>query len=146
MKKKITYLLSLVVVILLIAGLYSLGYIYGGIKNPEQKAGVSYKVCGSELMTQFSEIDTGIAEKDYQLLKDLATRIKKINHNDEDPTCQTMLFVAAFRMEDYQQMRQPLEKIQRLYVQGIFADSNLVGGYTLNRMQVLSKQVLSETR
>lgn len=136
---------SIAIVALAAGALFVLGYVYVGIKSPEQKVAVSYRVCNSEVIDQYSKINADSPQQERQALTDVATRIKAIQHNEADPTCQTMLFFAAFRTEDYQGMRQPMKLIQSMHDKGIYADSDLQSGYSIKMMNSLLKEVVSDT-
>ncbi|MBC7764726.1 hypothetical protein H7Y29_03335 [Microbacteriaceae bacterium] len=138
--------IGVAIIALAVGALFALGYIYFGIKVPGQKVSVSYRVCSSEVVDQYSKINADSAQEERQSLTDVTTRIKAIGHNEADPTCQTMLFLAAFRTEDYQGMRQPMQLIQSMYDRGIYADSNLQSGYSVKMMNSLLKEVISDTK
>jgi hypothetical protein len=57
-----------------------------------------------------------------------------------------MLFFAAFRTEDYQGMRHPMQLIQGMHDKGIYADTNLSTGYSVRAMDSLLKEVISDTQ
>lgn len=138
-----------IVSLILLAGFgvaTALGYSYIGVKTPGQKATVSYRVCSGEIVDQFNKVSTDSPEVERNALKELADRVKGTRNNEEDPTCQTILFFAAFRTEDYQAMQRPMELVQSMYDKGIYVDSNLQSGYTVMAMSALLKEVIGDTK
>jgi hypothetical protein len=98
------------------------------------------------VIDQYGRAGAGSLQAEQKALSELAQRIKSTQHNEEDPTCQTMLFFAAFRTEDYQGMRQPMQLIQSMHDKGVYADSNLSTGYSVRSMDSLLKEVVSDTK
>ncbi len=136
---------GVVVVALVVGGLFVLGFVYAGVKSPKQNVTVSHRVCNSEIIEQYLKINGESPQQDRQSLIDLSKRIKAIDHNEADPTCQTILFFTAFRSEDYQGMRKPMEFVQTMHDKGIYADSDLQSGYSIKMMNSLLKEVVSDT-
>jgi hypothetical protein len=133
-----------VIIALIVGALFALGYIYFGAKQPQQQVSVSYRVCDAKMAETYMNMTAKSADEERKMLNDFVSKIKKTPHNQQDPTCQTLLFMIAYRTEDYQGMRQPLQLVQGLYDQGIYANSNLSAGYSLPTMHTILKEVVGD--
>lgn len=131
-------------IVALLLGLVS-GFLYFGTKSPDQKVSVASRVCGADMIDRYEKIDTGDLTKDKQQLLAFIKTIKDTKHSEKDPTCQTMLFFASFRVEDYKGMERPMELVRSMHDKGIYADSNLRSGSSVKSMDGLLKQVVNDT-
>lgn len=137
---------GVVIIALAVGLLVMLGYVYLGHKSPGQQVHVAYSVCTQEMIDQYNNISATSPDDEHKILKGIAEHVKATPHNEGDPTCQTMLFLIAFRTEDYQGMRQPMQLVQSMHDRGIYADSNLSSGYSVRAMSALLKEVISDSK
>ena len=148
-ERKPLWMIPVVAIALLIAalllGLVS-GFLYFGTKSPDQKVSVSSRVCGADMISKYEKIDTGDLAKDKQQLLAFIKTIKDTKHSENDPTCQTMLFFASFRVEDYMGMEKPLRLVKSMHDKGVYADSNLRTSYSISGMSALHEQVVSDAK
>lgn len=137
--------ISVVVVAVIIGALVKIGYIYIGIKDPAERTAVAYHVCDTEIINQYTNLGPVTPDQERTKLNELTSRIKGLAHNEQDPTCQTILFFTAFRTEDYQSMSRPMELVKQMHDNGIYADSNLQVSYSVRAMESLLKEVVSDS-
>lgn len=144
-KKK---LLIPVILIGLLAG--GIGVYYYYEKHTVTKVGVftSPAVCDDSLVERYNTATTPTVKEgsedisiDKDGLKNLSQEIVTKPANDQDPTCQTILFWVAFRERDYETAKKAHDKISELHKKRIFADSNIRGNAPLTELGYALKSI-----
>lgn len=135
-------LVSGALLLLVIAGFvvaYLLGYVYAGVKTPAQRVAVGARVCGEELVNEFNtrtqNVSFPMSEADKSGFAALKKKITSVKHNEDDPTCQTMLFQMAYTDMNVPEMDAAYKNVQKSYQKGVYSDSNLLAGYHPNTMK-----------
>lgn len=120
-----TILLAVIVAGIIVA--YLLGFIKVQRSNNE-----AVVTCGTSTVTAYNDLmeykvrnDSVVPYTDKEGIKKLASDIKKREGYATDPTCQTMLFWAAFLDNNYAEAKKAHEAVASLHGQRKFADSNI---------------------
>ncbi len=114
--------------LLLTAVAITAGYLYVGVKQPAQSVRIVSAVCGKGDIDTYNALVFPLNEDDQKKLDGI---VKSINSNKEavnDPTCQSILFQAAYQKYDVPAMEAAYKNVQASYDKGIYADSNLAVG------------------
>ncbi len=129
------FLLAIVALVVL----HLLGYFYAGVKTPAQRVAVGSRVCGESIITEFNtrtqDVSYPMNEGDKAAFSALKRKIASTKGNEDDPTCQTMLFQIAYTDMDVPAMDAAYKHVQASYDKGVYADSNLLSGYHPNTMK-----------
>jgi hypothetical protein len=147
-KKKVARIIILGVIVVLIIGVaaaFAFGYLYAGIKSPEDRVSVSREdsssgsgeytvVCGADKIeaynsaAQFRPVEgTSDTVQDTETLNTLLAELQGNPDAVNDPTCQAMIFNIAFNTPDYDTAKEALDQMKRLHSQRLFPDMNLAG-------------------
>lgn len=146
MKRKMGFVIggSLAVVIIVSAAV-ALGYIYGGVKTPEQRALVYYNVCGNDIIDKFND---SMSSPDN--LKKVVGEIEKKNHHADDATCVVALYfyyTTADANGHSQKTDELYSKIKNLADKGIYASGRLKAPVNVEQLGLLrSKQSVPENK
>ena len=123
---------------------YMMGYLYGGVKKPEQEVKLDTVVCDSNIVGKYNSLafitdtDTGRANFDS-----LADDIKSKPDYADDATCQTILFLHARSTNNLGAMQNAASSIRRLNGQGVFANNDILGALSIIVMEQLVDQANS---
>ena len=136
-KRRVTTATILGLLVLLVAAIavvaYLLGYIYVGTKAPNQRIALASHVCGKEIVDDFNartqQVSYPMNDKDKAAFATIKQKITSAKGNEDDPTCQTMLFQIAYTDMDVPTMDAAYKHVQASYDKGVYADSNLLTGY-----------------
>ena len=123
----------------------ALGYLYGGVETPEQRALVYYNVCGNDIIDKFNG---SISSPDN--LKKIAGEIEKKNHYADDATCVVALYfyhTTADANGHSQKTDDLYNKIKNLSDKGIYASGRLKVPVNVEQLNLLrSKQSVPENK
>ena len=144
MKGKVGWILG-ILVIAVIAALLVSGYLAVVWKQPsDHVAIVTPRACGDDVVTTYNDVSQykqRDGKDDYTIdeqgLKRLAAQIKDKAGYQRDPTCQTILFMAAVDDKDYATAKATYKTLNDLHAEGKYADSNLGAGGPLSTYKVL---------
>jgi flagellar basal body-associated protein FliL len=135
-KKKVARIIILGVIVVLIIGVaaaFAFGYLYAGIKSPEDRVSVSREDSSSgsgeyNSAAQFRPVEgTSDTVQDTETLNTLLAELQGNPDAVNDPTCQAMIFNIAFNTPDYDTAKEALDQMKRLHSQRLFPDMNLAG-------------------
>lgn len=89
-------------------------------------------VCDSALVDRYNEAayyevrsDSTVPSANKEAIAKIAEEIKKRSGYETDPTCQTLLFWAAFHADDYTAAIKAQDALKNLYAKNQFANSNI---------------------
>lgn len=154
MKKKgiITSLIGLVILVALVGGLIwafsselvqvTVGKPKEGVNRPSPVICTDSMVAdynAAALITQRTGKDRPSA--DDQAKKTIAERVKALSGNENDPTCQAILFSAAYEASDKEAVNKAFGRIKALHAAGIFVNNNFRGAMPLDEYEVMVKLV-----
>ncbi len=147
MKRKTGFIIGGSLAVVVIVGSAAvLGYIYGGVKTPEQRALVYYNVCGNDIIDKFND---SMSSPDN--LKKVAGEIEKKDHYADDATCVVALYfyhTTADASGSYSQKTDELyNKIKNLADKGVYASGRLKVPVNVEQLNLLrSKQSVPENK
>ena len=133
---------GLLVFLIIIGWLASLlGYFYVGVKTPQQRVQLATRVCDSSMVAAYNKLNFPLNTTDKQSLQTLVKKISATAGNEADPTCQTILFMAAYQDFNVNSMQAAYTHINDAYKKGFYVDSNLQVGFNPQTMQSVMKEV-----
>ncbi len=147
MKRKTGFIIGGSLAVVVIVGSAAvLGYIYGGVKTPEQRALVYYNVCGNDIIDKFND---SMSSPDN--LKKVAGEIEKKDHYADDATCVVALYfyhTTADASGSHSQKTDELyNKIKNLADKGVYASGRLKVPVNVEQLNLLrSKQSVPENK
>ncbi len=148
MKRKTGIILGIIVIIALIATGIAviMGYVYGGIKVPDQRVVVHYNVCDDKVA---DKINDSIYSPDK--LRQVVRDIEKKNHYLDDATCvATVYFYYATNNDlgrDTQKVNELYNKMKSLSDKGIYASGKLIISTNVEQLGNLrNKQTLPRNK
>ena len=147
MKRKTGFIIGGSLAVVVIVGSAAvLGYIYGGVKTPEQRALVYYNVCGNDIIDKFND---SMSSPDN--LKKVAGEIEKKDHYADDATCVVALYfyhTTADASGSHSQKTDELyNKIKNLADKGVYASGKLKVPVNVEQLNLLrSKQSVPENK
>ena len=146
MKRKTGFIIGGSLAVVVIVGSAAvLGYIYGGVKTPEQRALVYYNVCGNDIIDKFND---SMSSPDN--LKKVAGEIEKKDHYADDATCVVALYfyhTTADANGHSQKTDDLYNKIKNLSDKGIYASGRLKVPVNVEQLNLLrSKQSVPENK
>ena len=108
-------------------------------KPAERVLIVNPEVCDDSVVTSFNKatrytLAAGATEEtlDEAGLKSLLSAVKQKAGYQADPTCQTMLFIAAIHFRDYQGAKSAYDVIKQLHGKHLYVNSNVNTGGPLS--------------
>lgn len=121
-----------------VAGLFMTGRL--AWSNPNTNVVDAYTaVCDTEIVDTYNDVmiykereGTEGISLDEAGVKSLEQQVRGLADNQNDPTCQSMLFWIAVYNEDYEKAKTAYENVKRLHEKRLFADSNLTGNQALS--------------
>lgn len=136
MKKKsmgIVILTALLLIIGVVVWLVISGRLVVALKDPSSQYLAIPNVCGSDIVDQYnSATDYKFRDDSAKLptidkdgLANIASQIRDKKGYESDPTCQVMLFWAAFDVKDNEAAKRAYDSLQTLRNKRIFSDNNL---------------------
>lgn len=131
--------ISVTAVVLLGLGLVLLGYLAITWKQPQQQVVLVTRVCDDSFVERFNKI-----EEDG--FKTLAADVKSKDGYSSDPTCQTILLVAALQERNYKDAKQAYDAVIELHSQHVYVDSNLNTGASLDDFEAAVKDLSSQNQ
>lgn len=114
---------------------YKEGHIYFGTKSPNQKVILVNNVCDEDIITRYNSLKMPLSVDGKANLTLLASDINKLSGNDQDPTCQTILFFAGLLTENKDMATSAYNKITELHERGLYANSKLRNTYSVDTMR-----------
>lgn len=144
---------SISIILLLAAGAVSVLFLTGRLavawKQPyEQAMVVNKRVCGDSIVATYNTVslyEPRGNSTDYTLdengLKKLVGEIKSKSGYQNDPTCQTILLLAAVHDQDYQAATKAYDAVKTLHSKHMYADSNLATGGSLSSLETIIEEL-----
>ncbi len=157
MKKSKTWILLGVAVVLVGFGIWAIasGRLVIALKDPDSQYITVPSVCGDDFVKQYNDATNYIfrddsaklPSMDREGLANLATQIRDKENYESDPTCQVMLFWAAFDTKDREAAQRSYDSLQVLHDKRIFSDNNLrTSAGLLEYKDIIQRLVTEESR
>jgi len=129
--KRILVIIIVMVVLLSVGG--GIWWLFNsGLFVNSNQVSTSKEVCGPDVVNRYNaamyyQPRNGSSESsiDEQGVKDLAADIKSKKNFEIDPTCQTIIFWSAVRVDNYNEAHKAYDALINLYKKRFFVDSNL---------------------
>lgn len=138
MSKKLGVIIGLGAVALAVAAAIAtvlLGYVYIGVKQPEQTTTLRYVVCGDSEVNSFNEKMTSTDS-----LQSLISEVEKKSHYQDDPTCLVMAYyyyASGNTGSDNGKVDDLYNRIRDLANSGSYASSKLSVSSSLTQLDYL---------
>lgn len=142
MKKVVVSVVTGLAVLLVIGGVLAGLFLSGRLAfvNPDAEiVDVYTAVCDTAIVDKYNEVSifkerSGSSELtlDEEGIKAVKADINQLAGNENDPTCQSILFLIAIYEDDYETAKATYEKVKSLHEKRLFADSNLLGNQALS--------------
>lgn len=141
--KRIGILFTVIIVVLAaaVAAAYFLGWVYAGVKTPSQAAVLQPTVCDTSVVTKYNEIlsseafTTGEDGPNTSSLRSLADEVKAKNGADKDPTCQYIIFSAAFYENKADEAQAAYAKVKELNEASIYVNNTIQTIVSIEQMK-----------
>jgi hypothetical protein len=128
--------LLIIAAIITFAVLLARGVLYIGAKTPEQRVIVQTQVCNSFFGEYKTTLTSNVDDPDLmrQSMSGIITKINNAPNNEDDPSCQYILYYANLYMQNYDAAVANAEKMKKLHEKGQFVDNNTPGTSNLDSM------------
>lgn len=136
-KKLCLLVVGIVFLVAVLVGIWAIASKRAAIvwkKPTEQALVVGQRVCDDAVVNTFNKVSkytlaTGATEEtlDEAGLKKLAADIKQKANYQGDPTCQTILLIAAIYSKDYTAAKQLYEVVKAQHAKHLYANTDLNG-------------------
>lgn len=147
---------SFFLVVLICAGVVVGLIVWGRLsvlwKQPSEQAVVLSRVCDEDVVATYNKIaqykfssSAGSYSFDEKGLAALAADIKTKTDYQSDPTCQTILLLAAIHNHDFKAALAAYSAVAELHSQHIYADSALSGGGSLSDYKAFIQELAPAT-
>lgn len=97
-------------------------------------------VCGREIVDRYNNSLNVFDGTGDEVLAQLSSDITALNGYSDDPTCQTILFMNAWRTGDIEVMQSSISYIREAFDQNMFANSDLSSVLTFSQMESVAEQ------
>ena len=106
---------------------YFMGYLYIGIKSPNQRVSVNRAEagCGEAMLNRYNAVALPLSQSGESTIKALASEIEGIADSKNDATCQTILFASGNFVGDKAMATSAYDRVKALHAQGLYANSLL---------------------
>lgn len=142
-KRRIALVVAIVVVVALVASIL-IGYLYVGVKLPGERVHVVARVCDSSMVSEYNSLVYPLSAADNTKLVGI---VNKINDDktlsDGDPTCQAILYQAAYADYNLPGMKSAYEKLKKQSDKGVFYDNDLAIGISVRAMSDTIEEISS---
>lgn len=147
------FVASISIVLLLIVGaivaLVLTGRLTVAWKQPsEQAMVVNKRVCTDDIVATYNSVslyEPRGKSTEYTIdengLKNLVAEVKNKPGYQNDPTCQTILLLAAVHDQDYKAAKNAYDAVKALHSKHMYADSNLATGGSLSSYETFIKEL-----
>lgn len=150
--KRIGILFTIIIVILaaVVAAAYFLGWVYAGVKTPSQAAVLQPTVCDASIVTKYNEVlsseafTTGEDGPDTASLRALADEVSAKNDADKDPTCQYIIFSAAFYENKADEAEAAYNRVKDLNDISIYINNNIETIISVEQMKAQVEAMKSD--
>jgi len=130
--KKLAIIVS--VILLLVVGAAVALFVSGKIAwvGPDTKVVTAKIVCTPEVVSKYNDAmyvsfrnNETLPSLDVEGIKNVKTEIKGKAGYEQDPTCQSMLYLIAIYEEDYEGSKLAYETVKKLHDEGLYAENNI---------------------
>ena len=137
--KKIILIVAIVLILAavgVVAWLFMSGKV--ALTYQEAKIATSKIVCDTPIVNKFNDAmfytrraGASTVSIDVEGIKNLNSEIKAKAEYENDPTCQTIIYLTAIYEENYQGAKAAYEAVKELHDKNIFANNNIRGNQPL---------------
>jgi hypothetical protein len=131
-----------VIIVIGVAAAFLFGYLYAGIKSPEDSVSLSKEetggytvVCDRVVIEQYNATRPFLNTEDVVPLDSIAASIKKEAEYSQDPTCMAIIFWAAFWSQNQSEAQAALDTLLSLYDEGRFVNGNFRDPVSVSSLQ-----------